>query len=151
MKIRSLIVVIVAAIALVVSAIGLAQVKRPWHDGSVWDIGYIRVKPGMDVAYFNYLAGDWKREQEAQKKAGLILSYKVIATEPHGPGDFNLMLMTEYKDMATMEANADKQDDLYQNVAGTDDQQMEGYKRRLEIREVMGNRLAREIILEPKK
>src|SRR5688572_31441417 len=32
-------------------------------------------------------------------------SYKVLRTEAHGPGDWNLMLMTEYKDMATMEAD----------------------------------------------
>jgi hypothetical protein len=58
--------------------------------------------------------------------------------------------MTEYKDLATMEANTQKADDLSQTVSGTDEQQMEGYKRRLEIREVLGNRLSREIILEPK-
>lgn len=150
MRIRSLVFVIVAAVTLIVSAIGFAQVKRPFHDGSVWDVAFIRMKPGMETAYFNYLASDWKKEQEAMKKAGIILSYKVIATEPHNPGDFNLMLMTEFKDLATMEANQQKADDLSQTVSGTDAQQMEGYKRRLEIREVLGNRLSREIILEPK-
>ena len=150
MRIRTLVFVIVAAVTLIVSAIGFAQVKRPFHDGSVWDVAFIRMKPGMETAYFNYLASDWKKEQEAMKKAGIILSYKVIATEPHNPGDFNLMLMTEFKDLATMEANQQKADDLSQTVSGTDAQQMEGYKRRLEIREVLGNRLSREIILEPK-
>jgi hypothetical protein len=133
------------------TATAIGQVKRPYHDGSVWDIAFIRVKPGMEVAYMNYLAGEWKRNQEAAKKAGLILSYKVIATEPHNPGDFNLMLMTEYKDLASMEAGSDKADDLAQTVVGDDQKQMEGYKQRLEIREVLGNRLSREVNLEPKK
>jgi hypothetical protein len=84
------------------------------------------------------------------KKAGISLSYKVIASEPHNPGDFNLMLMTEYKDLASMEASQQKADDLSQTVSGTDQQQMDGYKKRLEIREVLGNRLSREIVLEPK-
>jgi hypothetical protein len=60
------------------------------------------------------------------------------------------MLMTEYKDLATMEAGEDKADALSQKVIGTDEKQMQGYKDRSEIREVMGNRLAREVILEPK-
>jgi len=150
MKIRTLVVIIIAAVALSLSVIGFAQVKRPYHDGTVWDVAFIRVKPGMDTAYMNYLATDWKKEQEAMKKAGIILSYKVIASEPHNAGDFNLMLMTEFKDLATMEANQQKSDDLAQTVIGTDAQQMEGYKRRLEIREVLGNRLSREIILDPK-
>jgi hypothetical protein len=60
------------------------------------------------------------------------------------------MLMTEFKDLATMEANEDKGDALAQKMVGNDDKQMQGYKDRLEIREVMGDRLAREIVLEPK-
>jgi hypothetical protein len=151
MKIRSIVVVFIALVALVIAGISYAQMKRPYHEGSVWNVAFIRVKPGMDSAYMNYLATDWKKEQEALKKEGLILSYKVIASEPHSPGDFNLMLMTEYKDLATMEAGADKTDNLYQTTIGNDQKQMEGYKQRLEIREVLGDRLSREIILEPKK
>ena len=151
MRVRSIVFVCIAVAALIITAIGLAQVKRPYHDGSVWNISFIRIKPGMDTAYMNYVATDWKKEQEASKKAGIILSYKVISSEPHNAGDFNLMLMTEYKDLASMEANGDKQDNLAQTVVGDDQKQIEGYKQRLEIREVLGNRLSREVILEPKK
>jgi hypothetical protein len=136
---------------LIVVASSFAQVNRPYRNGSVWDIAYIRMKPGMETAYLNYLAGPWKANQEAAKKEGLIVSYKVIGVEGHGPGEWNLMLMTEYKDLATMEANEDKGDALAQKMIGNDEKQMQGYRDRLEIREVMGNRLGREIILEPKK
>jgi len=85
------------------------------------------------------------------KKAGLIVSYKVLTSEPHNPGDFNIMLMTEYKDLATMEANESKEDALAQKVVGDDEKQRQGYRERLEIREVMGGRLAREIVLEPRR
>ena len=36
-------------------------------------------------------------------------------------------------------------------VIGDDNKQMQGYRDRLEIREVLGDRLARQILLEPKK
>ena len=127
-----------------------AQVNRPYHNGSVWNIGFIRIKPGMDTAYMNYVAGQWKAEQEAQKKDGNILSYKVLSVEGHTPGEWNLMLMTEYKNLASMEASEDKAEAVAQKVVGNDEKQMQGYRERLEIREVMGARLAREIILEPK-
>jgi hypothetical protein len=136
--------VVIAAITVV------AQVNRPYRNGSVWTVAFIRMKPGMETAYLNYLAGPWKASQEAAKKEGLILSYKVITTEGHTPGDWNIMLMTEYKDLASMEANEDKADALAQKVVGNDDKQMQGYKDRLEIREVMGDRLGREVVLEPK-
>ena len=139
------------AVGLLILGISVyAQVNRPYHNGTVWNIAFIRIKPGMDTAYLNYLAGSWKAEQEAQKKEGNILSYKVLSVEGHTPGEFNLMLMTEYKNLATMEANQDKAQAVVQRVIGNDEKQMQGYKERLEIREVMGNRLAREIILEPK-
>src|SRR6266852_3985302 len=139
------------AVLLMIAAISVfAQINRPYHNGSVWSIAFIRIKPGMDTAYMNYVATQWKAEQEAQKKDGNILSYKVLSVEGHTPGDFNLMLMTEYKSLAAMEANQDKAEAVAQKVIGNDQKQMQGYKERLEIREIMGDRLAREIILEPK-
>jgi hypothetical protein len=138
-------------LALIVGVSVFAQVNRPYRNGSVWSIAFIRMKPGMETAYLNYLAGPWKANQEAAKKEGLILSYKVVSAEGHTPADWNVMLMTEYKDLATMEANEDKGDALAQKMVGNDEKQMQGYKDRSEIREVMGDRLAREIVLEPKK
>ena len=143
-------VLVVTLAAMLGAAAANAQVKRPYHDGPVWDIAFIRVKPGMDTAYMNYLATDWKKQQEAFLKGGVIVSYKVIASEPHNPGDFTLLLMTEYKDLASMEANSDKADQISQTLQD-DKASMEGYKQRADIRDVLGNRLSREIILEPKK
>jgi hypothetical protein len=137
---------VAAAAALTVHA----QVKRPYRDGTVWNVSFIRMKPGMDTAYLNYIASDWKRNQEAAKKEGLIVSYKVLVTEAHNPNDWNIMLMTEMKDMASMEANQDKADALSQKMVGDDTKQMQGYKDRSEIREIMGDRLAREVVLDPK-
>src|ERR1051325_441605 len=133
-----------------VSVFVVAQVNRPYRNGTVWSIGFIRMKPGMDTAYLNYVAGDWKREQDALKKDGQIISYKILQTEAHGSTDFNLMLMTEYKDLATYEKNLEKADALLQTVIGNDEKQRQGYRERLEIREVLADRLAREIFLDPK-
>ena len=151
MKHKKIFVSFLVVVLLALSAVVYAQVSRPYRNGSVWNVAFIRIKPGMDSAYLNYLATDWKRSQEAAKKEGLILSYKVLTTEAHGAGDFNVLLMTEYKDLATMEANEAKADNLAQQVVGNDAKQMQGYKERLEIREVLQDRLAREIILEPRR
>ncbi len=141
--------------ALVISLVMLgfslyAQVTRPFHPGSVWGIQFIRVKPGMDNAYKNWLASDWKKEQEAFKSSGLILGYKVLETEAHGPNDYNMMLMTEFKDLATVEANEQKMDALAQQVMGADQQQEQGYKNRESLREPLGTRIAREVVLAPR-
>ena len=135
---------------LTLSIVTSAQVKRPYQDGSVWVVGVIAVKPGMDSAYKNYLASDWKKSQEALKKEGIILSYMVIQTESHSATDWNMLLLTEYKDLASYEASSAKADNLAQTVVGDDAKQMQGYRDRLLIREILGNRLARQIVLAPK-
>jgi hypothetical protein len=140
------------AISLLCPIMGLAQepAAKPYHDGPVWDLGFIRTKAGMEDRYLRYLAEDWKREQEAMKKAGYILDYKVIVTEPHGPQDFNVMLMTEFKDLATLEANTDKMQALGQQLFGGQPKIESGYQDRSSYRESLADRLGREIILAPK-
>ena len=151
MKLKRMLISSLIVLLVTVSAVVVAQVKRPFRNGSVWSISFIKMKPGMDTAYLNYVASEWKREQEALKKEGQILSYKVLTTEAHGANDWNIMLMSEYKDLATMEANEEKADNLAQTVVGNDEKQMQGYRDRLQIREVLDVRLAREQILEPSR
>jgi len=151
MKRNRMLVSSLIVLVLMVSVVVVAQVNRPFRSGSVWSVSFIRMKPGMENAYLNYIASEWKREQEAFKKDGQILSYKVITTEAHGSNDWNIMLMTEYKDLATMEANETKADNLAQAVSGNDEKQMQGYRDRLQIREVLDVRTAREIVLEPRR
>lgn len=151
MKLNRLTFGLLVALVLTLSVVAFAQVNRPYRNATVWSIGFIRMKPGMETAYLNYVAGDWKREQEALKKDGQTISYKVLQTEAHGSTDWNLILMTEYKDLATYETSLEKTDALLQTVIGDDEKQRQGYRQRLEIREVMADRLAREIVLEPKR
>ena len=150
MKTQRLLASLLALSLLLLALSVFAQVSRPYRNGSVWTIAYIRMKPGMETAYLNYLATDWKKEQEALKSQGVSISYKVLRSEAHGSQDWDLMLMTEFKDLASLEASEKKADALTQQVIGTDEQQRQGYKQRADIREVLGDRLVREIVLEPR-
>jgi hypothetical protein len=138
-------------VALLVPAFAQQPAPKPYRNGPVWEIAYIRAKAGMEDRYSRYLAEEWKREQEAMKKAGYITDYKVLVTEPHGPQDFDFILMTQFKDFASMEANQDKMEALAQQTFGGQQKIEAGYQDRSSFREVMGNRLAREIVLEPAK
>jgi len=125
--------------------------SRPYRNGSVWDITFVHTHAGMTNAYLTYLTTDWKREQETMKQEGMILSYKVLTTEAHGANDWDVMLMVEYKDLATMEANQAKTDALGQRLFGSDQKIEQGYRDRSAMRDLVGGRLAREIVLEPRK
>ncbi len=141
-----------AAVFSLLCPIAIAQqpAAKPYHEGPVWGIDFIHVKAGMKDRYMRWLASDWKNEQDAMKKAGYILDYKVITTEPHGPQDFNVILMTEFKNLAALEANSDKMDAMAQQLAGGQPKVESGYQDRANYRDVVGQRLGREIVLAPK-
>ncbi|HYS56124.1 MAG TPA: hypothetical protein VER58_20385 [Thermoanaerobaculia bacterium] len=144
--------VLSVCLVLVIALAAYTQIpSRPYRNGSVWEITFIHTHAGMGNAYLTYLTTDWKREQEAAKQDGMILSYKVLTTESHTGADWDVMLMVEYKDLATMEANQAKQDALGQKLFGGDQKIEQGYRDRAAMRDVVGGRVAREIILEPKK
>src|SRR5271169_3881331 len=124
MKNITRVIAVLACAAMLLPNLSLAQAApvRPFHDGPVWDITFVKAKPGVGLNYMNYLATEWKTEQEALKKAGLTLNYMVIATESHSPNDFDLMLMTQFKDLATMEANQDKMEEVSNKALSSNDQ-----------------------------
>jgi len=139
------------AVLLALTLPSLAQDNaKPYHPGPVWELQFIRAKPGMEDRYLRYLSGVWKQEQELMKKNGFILEYKVITTESHSPEDFNVILMSEFKDLATLEANQDKMEAAALQMIGGRQKLESGYEERANYREPLASRLGREIILEPK-
>ena len=86
--------ILLCCVVLLLPGLALAQAAskatppvRPFHDGPVWTITFVHTKPGLGLKYMEYLATEWKMEQDALKKAGLILDYKVIGAESHSPND----------------------------------------------------------------
>lgn len=153
MKSTSRLLTIFSFATMLMPTIVLAQAPaRPFHDGTVWRMSFIKIKTGYEVKYMSYIATDWKTEQEALKKAGVTLDYVVIGTESHSPTDFDVILATQYKDLATMEANQDKEEEVAMKALNTNDQKtLAGYQERSAWREILGERVGREIVLSPKK
>lgn len=119
---------------------------RNWRDGSVVVMTFIRTRTGQDLAYLDAVADTWKKQQEALKGEGIILSYKVWQGNAASEDDFNIILMTEYKDFRTMEENGDKQTVILQQIARetqTSAQVLQDDK----VREFFGTRTGRTIVL----
>ena len=139
--------VALAAILLAISA--SAQIYRYYSPGSVWTVTTIRIKAGMDPAYLQYLDGQFKKESDAQIKAGFMKSYKVLRTLDDDESSWNLLLLREYPSLAKMEADEEKSDILSRETLREDDQKsMQGYQDRSKVRDVLSTRTAREFILK---
>ena len=125
----------------------IGQVHKYFRPGSVWTVTMIRMAPGMDQMYMQYLDGQFKKSDDAQVKAGFEKSYKILRTMDDG-GAWNLLILREYTSLAAIEASEDKSDALSQQLEGTDQVQIAGYQDRSKYREVVGTKYAREVILK---
>ena len=123
------------------------QVYKYFTPGTVWTVTMIRIAPGMDQMYMEYLDGRFKKSEDAQVKSGLQKSYKILRTLDDG-GEWNLLILREYASLAAFESNVEKADALLQQTEGTDEVQMKGYEDRSKYREVVGTKFTREIVIK---
>jgi hypothetical protein len=125
----------------------IGQVHKFFSPGTVWTVTMIKIAPGMDQSYLEYLDGRFKKAEDAQIKAGFEKSYKILRTMDDG-GAWNLLILREYTSLASLESNEEKADALSQQTDGDDQAQMQGYQERSKYREVVGTKYARELSLK---
>jgi hypothetical protein len=121
---------------------------RYWNDGPVVNASYIRTVDGHFDEYMHYLQTTYKQQEEAAKKAGLILSYRVLLVEPHTPQDPDIILVTEFKNWAALDHLGGKFDAIATQVEGSVDKSNQGVVERNKIRTILGARTMQEAILK---
>ena len=136
-----------AAVLALASQFTLAD-GRDWDDGPVVNVASIRTVDGHFDDYMHWLATGFKKQEEAAKKAGLILSYRVFVLEPRGPQDPDILLVTEFKNWAALDHLGKKFDALTAETQGSVDQANHEQADRAKIRTVLGSRTQQEAILK---
>jgi hypothetical protein len=139
------------AATLGLASVGTAQAQtaeRTYEPGSIWTVGYIETKPGMFNDYMAYLNGPWKTIQETRKKAGDVLSYKILSVNAPRDGEANLMLLVEYKNMAVFDREAAEIDRQTAQVFGSTVKAAQLAAAREAIRTGRGGLLTRELKLK---
>lgn len=131
----------------ILSTAAVAQ-DRPYTDGPVVNVSAIRTEYGKFDDYMKFLSTTWKQEQEAGKKAGLILNYNVYQVEPRGADDPDLYLVVTYKNWATLDGLVDKMDALAKQVYGSKAASNEAAVDRGKIRRTLGSMTMQELVLK---
>ena len=122
----------------------LAQ-DKPYKEGTVWGVTFIRVKPGMFDVYMRDLASQRKALMDEAKKQGLIVSEKMLSGSAAGRDDWDLLLMVEYKNWAAFDGLSDKFDALALKIVGSEEKQLQSMIKRTEVREILGDKTLQEI------
>jgi len=125
-----------------------AAADRPYTEGTVTNVSAIRTMPGMFDDYMTWLAGPYKQAMEAQKAAGVIVSYAVYVTVPRSPEDPDIYLLTTYKNMAALDDLSARLDPIYEKLQGSMAEQNKAYIERGKMRTVLGDEMIRQMVLK---
>jgi hypothetical protein len=126
------------------SAAAFAE-DHAFTEGPVVNVAAIRTEPGKFDEYMKFLATTWKAEQEAGKKMGDVLSYRVITVEPRSENDPDLVT---YKNWATLDGATAKADAVAKQVEGSVDASNKSQADRGKIRRVLGSFTGQELSLK---
>jgi hypothetical protein len=147
-SIHKLILSSLVSVLLLLAVSVYGQVHKYYTPGSVWGVTTIRIHPGMDQAYLEYLDTQLKKESDISIKNGFMKSYKILRGQDDDSG-WNMLILREYDSFASLEKNEEKADEVLRQATGIDDQKgMQGYVDRSKIRDVMGTKFMRELILK---
>ncbi|MEP6570254.1 MAG: hypothetical protein ABJC10_10805 [Acidobacteriota bacterium] len=148
MKSKNKLVLSAFAMVLLLLAVSVyGQVHKYYTTGSVWGVTMIRIHPGMDPKYLEYLDTQLKKESDISIKGGFMKSYKILRSQDDG-GDWNMLIMREYESYSSLEKNEEKADEALRQATGVDDQKgMQGYMDRSTVRDVVGTKFMRELNL----
>ena len=141
-------IVALAALSLGIASLCVAQSDAPYTEGPIWNITMVKTKTGMTDEYLKSLAKTLKGTLEEAKKQNLVIDYKILLGNAATPQDFDILVMVESKNMASQDNAREKFDPIARKVVGTTDQQQAIQVKRLDIREIIGTKLMREITLK---
>ena len=148
MKIRNCLAVCSAVAALAfVSGVAVAD-DHAYTEGPVVNVSAIRTVYGKFDDYMKYVDTTWKAEQEAGKKSGDVLSYRVITVEPRTENDPDLYLVITYKNWAVLDGATAKSDAITKQIEGSLAASSQGVVDRSKIRRVLGSWTGQELTLK---
>ena len=146
---------IVLSMCLATSALSLnarAQDRRGYSYGPVTLVQYIHVYYGQFDEYMKWVTSTWLPTMKAEKKAGIIIGYKVVQSSPKSPDDANLYLEITFKNMAAYAGDMGDKEDAFEAVTETvicsSECQNQARVQRNKLRKALGTEVTREITFE---
>ena len=137
-----------AFISLAFASVAAIADDHVYTEGPVVSVAAIRTEYGKFDDYLKYLDTKWKAEQEAAKKAGYIISYKVVTVQPRGENDPDIYLVTTFKNWAALDGATTKNDAIFKQVEGSLAASNQGAVDRGKIRRILGSWTGQELNLK---
>jgi hypothetical protein len=128
-------------------AISIARAEDPpYSEGHVWNLTFIRVKPGMLDVYIKDIFSTYKKAMDEAKQKGLILSYKFLVGNSSNKEDANFIVIEEYRNFGAYDGLQPKFRQIFEALVGNEEKRVQLSSDRGSIREILGSKDMQEII-----
>lgn len=142
---NSVLAAFLASSFLVGATVSAQVVQRVYDNGSVWTVGYVDVKPGQFNAYMKLLHDVVIPRIEYRKRAGDVLSYRVLSVTNPRDTDPDVLVLTEFKNMSVFDRGPAYFEDMDRKMAGSLEARQGQMAQVRAMTEPRGSLMAREI------
>ncbi len=138
----------IAALCFSFLTLSAASAQVPYNEGAVERVTLLHVLPGHNAAVMADLKKNVVPLWEAEKSAGLIVSYQIfLNTTRSGSEDWDLGFSIVYKNMAALDGLPDKVYDIRMKQYGTQTAEQKVLDKRAEEAHVVSSMILRNITL----
>jgi len=125
-----------------------SQNKKEFREGHVWLLTMIQTKPGAGEDYIKSLKSTLRRMDEEAVRQGVMVSYKMLSGMSANSSDWDILLMEEYRDMASLDGIDDRMKPIREKFVGDDEATRGLMQARTGQRTIFGDKLMREIVFD---
>ena len=125
-------------------AIPAAAQDIPLVNGNFWNITEVTISDGHFSTYADYLAGQYRKQQEFAKSKGWIKDYYILANGNKRAGEPDLYLVQIFDHMTTPTEDIAREKDMNAYMALSTRQGEAGSGERAKYRTIGGNMLLQE-------
>ena len=111
----------------------------------------ITINDGQFENYMDYIAGQYRRQQDFARSKGWITGFRILANVNRRKDEPNLYLMTEVPRLPTPQEEADRDRQMEQALSQTARQATEASGARVQMRTLGSNLLLQELTLRPSR
>jgi hypothetical protein len=137
---------ILAALGAATMAFAVPAVAQdiPLTTGNFWNVSEITIDDGHFSTYADYLAGQWRKQEEFAKSKGWIKAYYILGNNNKRAGEPDLYLVEVFDHMTTPAEDLVREKEMNAFMAQTSRQSEAGSGDRAKYRHLGGNMLLQE-------
>ena len=128
----------------------VAAQQSSYTPGMYWEVSSITVEPGQDENYADWLATQWRAQEEFSRQQGWIREYHVLSNNDRRSGEPDLYLVEVFDHVPTAPEQVQRQQ-AFERMMRRDPHQLSTESgQRATMRRLTGSMLLQELNLRPR-